>query len=48
MEPENRLLACTLEREWNERLLEVERVEQGYEKTRQKPPPSRSRPSNGS
>ncbi len=38
VEPENRLVARTLEREWNACLLEVERVEQDYEEARRTPP----------
>lgn len=38
VEPENRLVARTLEREWNERLLEVTRVEKEHEEARQEPP----------
>jgi hypothetical protein len=38
VEPENRLVVRTLEREWNECLLEVTRVEKEYEEARGKPP----------
>jgi len=38
VEPENRLVARTLEREWNECLLEVERVEKEHEEARREPP----------
>jgi DNA invertase Pin-like site-specific DNA recombinase len=38
VEPENRLVARTLEREWNELLEEVERLENKYEEMRQRPP----------
>ena len=38
VEPENRLVTRTLEREWNERLEEVERVEREYHEARQRPP----------
>lgn len=38
VEPENRLVARTLEREWNDRLLEVTRVEKEHEEARQAPP----------
>lgn len=38
VEPENRLVARTLEAEWNERLQEVERLEREYELVRQRLP----------
>jgi len=38
VEPENRLVVRTLEREWNECLLEVDRVETEYEEARKEPP----------
>lgn len=38
VEPENRLVARTLEKEWNERLEEVRRVEREYQEATQKPP----------
>lgn len=38
VEPENRLVARTLEREWNECLLEVERLEREHEEARRTPP----------
>jgi DNA invertase Pin-like site-specific DNA recombinase len=38
VEPENRLVARTLESEWNARLEDVERLEEEYEKIRQTPP----------
>lgn len=38
VEPENRLVARTLEAEWNERLQEVERLEQEYERVRARLP----------
>lgn len=38
VEPENRLVARSLEKEWNERLEEVERVEREYHESREKPP----------
>ena len=38
VEPENRLVARTLEREWNERLEEMQRLESEYQEAKQKPP----------
>jgi DNA invertase Pin-like site-specific DNA recombinase len=38
VEPENRLVARTLERDWNVRLEDVQRLEKEYEKIRQTPP----------
>lgn len=38
VEPENRLVARTLEREWNEHLEEVECLETRYEEMRRRPP----------
>lgn len=38
VEPENRLVARTLEAEWNERLEALERLQQEYARLRQKPP----------
>jgi hypothetical protein len=37
VEPENRLVARTLEKEWNEKLEEVERLESEYDKIRKSP-----------
>ena len=38
VEPENRLVARTLEREWNARLEELERLEEDYAEVKRKPP----------
>jgi len=38
VEPENRLVVRTLEKEWNERLEEAQRLEKEYQEARQKPP----------
>ena len=38
VEPENRLVARTLEREWNQSLEEVARLERQYEEVRRRPP----------
>jgi DNA invertase Pin-like site-specific DNA recombinase len=38
VEPENRLVARTLEREWNARLEELERLEKDYAEVKRKPP----------
>jgi DNA invertase Pin-like site-specific DNA recombinase len=38
VEPENRLVARTLEDQWNKRLEEIERLEKEYEQARQKAP----------
>jgi DNA invertase Pin-like site-specific DNA recombinase len=38
VEPENRLVARTLEREWNAGLEELERLEEDYAKVKRKPP----------
>jgi DNA invertase Pin-like site-specific DNA recombinase len=38
VEPENRLVARTLEREWNARLEELERLEKEYVEVKRKPP----------
>jgi DNA invertase Pin-like site-specific DNA recombinase len=38
VEPENRLVARTLEREWNESLQEVDRLEAEYRRVRESPP----------
>lgn len=38
VEPENRLVARTLEAEWNECLLELERIEKEHEEAKGKPP----------
>ena len=38
VEPENRQVVRTLEREWNDRLEEVKRLEEEYEEVKRKPP----------
>ena len=38
VEPENRLVARTLEREWNDRLEDLERLEREHEDVRRRPP----------
>ena len=38
LDPENRLVARTLEREWNERIAEMEQMERAYQEAKQKPP----------
>ncbi len=38
VEPENRLVARTLEKEWNDKLEEMERLESEYDKIRRSPP----------